>query len=273
MSDPGRSRPGPVRTTLALLRCFARSLPRFFAASPKTPLRVLGIISLDTLRTLRTSQPLPRRRIDELAMVLDFLGTANAAWDRKDRWGPAYEATRQRLRTAGLGDHIDTYVTRLRDLESRRPQIGGDRRRFEEVRAYREAVASLCVGTAAAIALDANGAERSRLAAHDVDVDTLIRILLQCQVIDDVADYREDLAAGLPSFLTATTSLSQAMLMTAAAARSYGALKNGSGDDAILPFRVTLALFTLSATVVLHVAQRWHRHDASVEEMCRRVGT
>ena len=76
------ARPGPARISLVVLRCLLRGLPRFFRASPKTPLRVLGIIALDTLRVLRTSQPLPRKRIGDLAMVLDFLGCTYAAWDR-----------------------------------------------------------------------------------------------------------------------------------------------------------------------------------------------
>jgi hypothetical protein len=36
------------------------SLPLFFCATPRTPLRVLGIIALDTLHVLRHSRPLPR---------------------------------------------------------------------------------------------------------------------------------------------------------------------------------------------------------------------
>ena len=108
--------------------------------------------------------------------------------------------------------------------KARRPSIGGDRRRFDEVRSYREAVARLSLATAAAIALNAEGSEADIQAAHgDSDVDTLFRIVMQCQIIDDVMDYAEDLSAGLPSFLTASASLPQAMALTARAARSYGA--------------------------------------------------
>ncbi len=214
-SAPARC--GPLRISLVALRCVLRSLPRFFCASPKTPLRVLGIIALDTLRVLRTTQPLPQKGIGELAMVLDFLGCTNAAWDHKDLCRKEYETTRERLHRAGLGAHVDTYLSRLRELEGRRPRTGGDHRRFDEVRSYREAVARLCVGTAAAIALNAPRINETSLPAErDPDVDTLVRILLQCQIIDDVVDYPDDVSAGLPSFLTATVPLSQAMELTSA---------------------------------------------------------
>ena len=261
---------GPVRVSLVVTRCLLRGLPRFFCVSPKTPLRVLGIIALDTLRVLRRSQPLPRKRIGELAMVLDFLGCTNAAWDRKDLCRTEYEATRQRLERAGLGAPIGTYLRRLRDLESRRPRVGGDRRRFDEVRAYREAVARLCVRTAAAIALDVDGVGTPILAPErDTDVEALVRILLQCQIIDDVLDYTDDLSAALPSFLTATASLSQAMELTSAASRAYGTVRG----RAIFPLRITLALFTATAGLAVRVAGRRHRRHASLEEVCRRVGT
>jgi hypothetical protein len=267
-------RPGPVSISLAVARCFLRGLPRFFYASPKTPLRVLGIIALDTLRVLRTSQPMSRKRVGELAMALDFLGCTNAAWDHKDDCRTEYEVTLQQLHRAGLGAHIDAYLKRLGELEVARPRIRGDHRRFDEVRSYREAVAQLCVGTAAAIALD-GGRNNDPLVppGHDPDVETLVRILLQCQVIDDVVDYADDLSAGLPSFLTATASRSQAIELTSAAARSYGANRNRTSESAIFPFRITLALFTATARLAVRVAGRRHRHDTNMEAACRRVGT
>ena len=271
---PAPARHGSVRISLVMTRCLLRSLPRFFCASPKTPLRVLGIIALDSLRTLRTSQPLSRKRAGELATVLDFLGCTNAAWDHKDLCRKEHEATRERLHRARLGAHIDAYLSRLRELESRRPRTGGDHRRFDEVRSYREAVARLCVGTIAAIALDAKGDNATTLPTErDPDVATLVRILLQCQIIDDVVDYTDDVSAGLPSFLTATGSVSQALELTSAAARSYGAGGELAAGVAIFPFRITLALFTAAATLVVRLAERRYRQDPNLEAACRRAGT
>ena len=140
--------------------CLLRGLPLFFRAAPKTPLRVLCIIALDTLHVLRHSQPLPRKRISELATFLDFQACTNAAWDHKDLCEAEYQAIRQRLEKAGLGSWIEEYLGRLRELERRRPSIGGDHRRFDEVRSYREAVARLSLATVTAIALNARAPRR-----------------------------------------------------------------------------------------------------------------
>ena len=79
MSDAGSNTAstrahGRLRASLVSLTCLLRGLPLFFRAAPKTPLRVLCIVALDTLHVLRHSQPLPRKRISELATFLDFQG-------------------------------------------------------------------------------------------------------------------------------------------------------------------------------------------------------
>ncbi len=253
-------RHGRIRASLVSVACLLRGLPLFFRAAPRTPLRVLGIIALDTLHALRHSRPLPRKRISELAMLLDFEGCTNAAWDHKELCEAEYQAIRQRLEKAGLGLCIEEYLTRLRELESRRPSIGGDHRRFDEVRSYREAVARLSIATAAAIALNAHCREEDvRAAQCDSDVDTLFRILMQCQIIDDVLDYREDVSAGLPSFLTASASLPQAMALTATAARDYAASPQYSSGTGVLPLRMALCVITAVTTLVVRVADRRHR--------------
>ena len=67
----------------------------------------------------------------------------------------------------------------------------------------------LSLATVAAIALDAECLEDAIRATHrDGELEALCRIAMQCQIIDDVLDYSTDLAAGLPSFLTASASLS-----------------------------------------------------------------
>lgn len=242
-----------IRASVVSAACFLRSSPLFFAAQPRTPLRVLGLVAFDTLHVLRHSRPLPRRRIRDLAAFLDLQGCANAAWDRKDLCDGEFRATRERLENAGLGACIEAYLNRLRELETTRPPIDGDRERFGEVRSYREAVARLSITTAAAIALNAGAfEEESRSAQDDSDVDTLFRVLMQCQIIDDVMDYAEDLSAGLPSFLTASTSLAEALECTAEAARDYDA---SARHDAVFPLRVALLVFTVATTLVVRVAR------------------
>jgi hypothetical protein len=243
MSDGRR-----LHASLVSVACLLRGLPLLFCAAPKTPLRVLCIIALDTLHGLRHSRPLSRKRIRELAMFLDFQACTNAAWDWKDLCEAEYQAIRQRLEQAGLGTWIEGYLNQLRELERRRPSIGGDHRRFDDVRAYREAVARLSLATVTAIALNAESVEDGiRETRSDGDVQTLFRIVMQCQIIDDVLDYEEDLLAGLPSFLTACASLPLALALTAEASRDYGASR-GRGRSSLngaLPLRI--ALYGVSA--------------------------
>ena len=252
------ARAGAVRASVVSGLCLLRGLPLLVSAAPRTPLRALGIIALDTLHVLRHSQLLPRQRIRELALFLDLEGCANATWDHKAFCAAQYRALRQQLESAGLGACLDEYLARLQDLETRRPPIGAD---ADVVRGYREAVARLSIGTAAAIAL--NGRDR----AHDVaaprgdgDVETLFRILMQCQIIDDVMDYAEDRSAGLPSFLTAATSLPEAIAATAEASRSYGAGGTPRDGAAVFPLRLALLIISVLARLVVWAATPRHRH-------------
>lgn len=246
-----RARHGRGRVGLVSVLCFLRGVPLFFRAAPRTPLRVLGIIALDTLHVLRHSEPLPRRRVRELAAFLDFQGCTNAAWDHKAVCEAQYRAVRQRLESAGLGSCIEAYLGRLDELEGRRPPVGGDRRHFDDVRWYREEVARLSLGAAAAIALhDGRLDEGIRSTRCDSDLETLFRILMQCQIIDDVLDYPADRAAGLPSFLTACASLPQAMDLTAGASRSYAGGRGRAAGDAVFPLRVALFVVTAVTRIV-----------------------
>jgi hypothetical protein len=215
-------------------------VPLFFAAEPRTPLRVLAIIALDTVHVLRTSRPLPRSRLGELATVLDFQACTNAAWDGKPLSLQEYRAALRRLDDAGLVMQVESYLDRLRALESRRPSIGGERRSFDDARAYREEVARLSLATVAAIALDIEDIEEAiRQTDADSDLNALFRMAVQCQIVDDVLDYAADLSAGLPSYLTATESLPEALELTACSARAYGA-----GSRCGLALRVALRMLS-----------------------------
>jgi hypothetical protein len=251
-------RPGPIRASLVAVTCLVRGLPLFFFAAPRTPLRVLCIIALDTVHVLRHAQPLPAQRREELATFLDFQACTNAAWDGKDLCAAEYQALQQRLENAGLRLWVEGYLGQLRELEIRRPPIGGDHRRFDEVRSYREAVVRLSLATITAIALNAGRLDDGIQATHcDGDVATLFRMAMQCQIIDDVLDYAEDVSAGLPSFLTASASLPQAMELTARAARHYASHERSSGSG-VFPLRMALRVVTAVTKLVVRVADRRH---------------
>ena len=252
-----RTRPGHVRASLVSLACLLRGLPLFFSATPKTPLRVLCIIALDTVHVLRHDRPMPRTRCKQLAAFLDFQAGTNAVWDGKDLCAPEYRDVRERLETVGLGVWITEYLDRLRELETRRPPIGGDLQRFDEVRFYREEVARLSLATLTAIALNAKSLDDAiRATSVDSNVAALFRMAMQCQIVDDVIDYREDLSARLPSFLTASASLPQAIALTADAARFYGASRGSSVGRGGFPLEAALHVITLVTRLVVGVARR-----------------
>lgn len=81
---------------------------------------------------------------------------------------------------------------------------------------------------------------------------------MQCQIIDDVTDYTEDVSAGLPSFLTASASLPQAMQLTAMAARHYGA--PGGCAHGVFPLRLALRVVTAVTALVARLVARRHRY-------------
>jgi hypothetical protein len=266
MSDRHRAslhaRHGRIRAGLVSAACFLRSLPLFFRAVPRTPLRVFGIIALDTLHVLRTSRPLPRTRVRDLALLMDLQGCVNAAWDHKGLCGPDYRRIRQRLEQSGLEPCIEDYLGRLREIETWRPAIGGDLRRFDDVRLYRETVVRLAIATPASIALTGGRLEDAMRATEcDVDVKTLFLILMQCQIIDDVIDYPDDRSRGLPSLLTATASLPQALELTRMAARSYAAAGGRSSGAAVWPLRAALSIFTTLTSLVVRIGQRRYRSE------------
>jgi hypothetical protein len=251
-----RARPGSLRAGLVSITCLLRGLPLFLGAAPATPLRVLCIVALDTIHLLRYSQPLSRHRRKALGTFLDFQACTNAMWDRKPLCAAEYQALRQRLEKAGLGVWVTEYLNRLGELETRRPAVGGDRRRFDDVRLYREAVARLSLATITGVALNAECLEDAIRSTYcESDVAALFRMAMQCQIIDDVVDYGEDLSAGLPSFLTASAPLTQAIALTANAARSYGARRRRSGGD-VLPLEAALYVLTAVTTLVVAVAGR-----------------
>jgi hypothetical protein len=251
------ARPAALWAGLVSITCLVRGLPLCFGQAPATPLRVLCIVALDTVHVLRHSRALSRQRRQDLGTFLDFQACTNAWWDRKPLCAAHYQALRQRLEEAGLGPWVTEYLDRLSELETRRPAVGGDRRRFDEVRSYREAVGRLALASLAAIALNAARLEDAIRSTYcESDVAALYRMAMQCQIIDDVVDFRADLAASLPSFLTASASLPQALALTTDAARFYGAPPQPSAGGGVFPLDAALSVLTAVTTLVVAVGGR-----------------
>ena len=242
---PGRCGPASCRSDVfcAVCRCsFARHPGRrceSWASSRSTPFMCFAIRSHCRARESASWR---------CSWILQ--GCTNAAWDHKDLCEAEYQAIRQRLEQAGLGSCIEEYLGRLRRTGEPAPvnrwRSSAFRRSSLVPRGGRAAVAGHgCRDRARTPSV----ATTDIRAAHcDSDVDTLFRILMQCQIIDDVLDYAEDVSAGLPSFLTQSASLPQAMELTATSgtllcreprafirhrrvSAAHGAVRRHGGDD------------------------------------------
>jgi hypothetical protein len=201
-------------------------------------------------------------RLRLLAALLDFGACVNAALDRKVTRSHERRVTLQLLEDAGLGPSVAEYLRRLHYLEHARPLPGGDRCRFQKVSWYREAVVRLSLAMVAATAdgnQDLDGAIEATYGAGDLNL--LFRLAMQCQIIDDVLDYSQDVSAGLPSFLTACESLPRALALTQRAARAYADDRPTARTPDLLPLKAALALVSRCTGLVVFQRRRRGRRD------------
>ncbi|MBC7967637.1 MAG: hypothetical protein H7Z17_17115 [Fuerstia sp.] len=261
ISDPGHeaAHRGRLSASLISITGFLRGLPLFVSARPRSPLRVLCIMAFDTLHRCRTSKRLPTGRLRLLAVCLDFEAAANAALDGKESCGDEFRTTRRVLEDAGMFASVTEYMSRLRELETNRPSPGGDDGQFEKVMSYREAVVRLSLSMVATTAFGLQSIEDEFRATQSSDeLHLLFRIAMQCQIIDDVLDYSNDASAGLPSFLTASTSLPQSLELTHEAALSYADIQHLRHSAETFPLRLALSAVSNCARLVI-VLSRWRQ--------------
>jgi hypothetical protein len=271
-----------VSSILMSVPSVLRGLSLFVTGSPRTLLRVLCIAAFDTLYALRHSKRLPLARLRILAALLDFGACANAALDNKGYSRVEFRAAREILEGAGLRSWVREFLRRLQALEARRPSPVAGACQFQRVASYREAVVRLALGTVAATAMGSRCIDEGiRATYYDEDLAILFRIVMQCQIIDDVLDYSTDLEAGLPSFLTGSASLPLAMKLAQLASSNYaegpdwsargrpsvgfvarsgvraiardGTTTNGGG---VFSLRIALSLVSACAKLVLRLS-RW----------------
>ena len=243
--------PGIIWPASVAIASLLRAVLLLRAARPKTPLRIACIAAFDTIHVLRKGEPLSALDARMLATWLDFGACANAAFDGKRFCRREYQATRRALDKNHRGPLVAEYSKRLAQLERSRPAPADSQSRFVEVGRYREAVVRLSLGTASTLA----GIHRSlddgiRATDGDADLNLLFKIVMLCQIIDDVLDYARDRAANLPSFLTACGSSSEAMEACRQEVRAYGAWGGPPRGD-LLPFRIALFFASTSAKFAL----------------------
>lgn len=250
------AQPGRLKASLSAVLSFLRGLPLFVARRPRTPLRVLCILAFDTVHLFRYSRRMSKQTLENLALLLDFGASANDFFDKSGFSRQEYRATRRLLEKAQIGTTVNEYIIRLREIENRRPSSGGDDQQHQKVQAYRESVVRLSLGMVAATAFGNLTVEEGIQAIeHDEDLEMLYRIVMLCQIIDDVLDLAKDTDNEVPSFLTAHTSPSQALILTSDAATRY--VRGGMpASPHLFPFRMAL-LGMLALTKVAIMYGRW----------------
>jgi len=182
----------------ATAAAFAMNL-RFFATKrPGTPLRVASVIAIDAVlrgrgKSLKSAQ---RRAVIE-AMELGALLN-----DRFD--GDLYPAQALRsavswFRNSSSRELVKNYAKLLRLYERGRPQREEG---LAAITSYRENVNRLSLAMLWALASDTSLEAAQREIHSDNSLQLLFRIIMQCQLIDDVLDIRKDRLQRLPSFAT-----------------------------------------------------------------------
>jgi hypothetical protein len=246
-----------ISSTLISVISFLRCLPLFFSSRPKTPLRVLCVMAFDRLHMLRHSKPLPISKHRMLATLLDFGACTNAMFDNKDYCRKEIRLTRQILDEAGLNSLVEEFLRRLWELETRRPSPLEDDCHFHKVRSYREDVVRLFLGMVATTTIGTQCIDEGIRATYcDDDLQILFRIVMQCQIIDDVLDYSKDRSTGLPSFLTASASLPAAIKLTHQAAFGYADNRDLPRSDDVFPLRIALFFASTCAKLMIQLG-RW----------------
>ena len=245
-------RPGRVAASLTAAGSLVRGLPLFVAGRPRTPLRALCIMAFDTVHVLRTSRRLSAGTIRTIAALLDFGACLNDLFDGEGFSRAEYRLTRRLLDADRAGAIADDYQERLRALEESRPLPGGNARQHAEAQGYRESVVRLSLGAIVATIFGVTIDEGIRATQEDEDLEIVFRIVMLCQVIDDVIDFASDARNGLPSFLTAHSVPSQALALTLDAVLRYSDRSGVSSSAHLFPLRAGLAaMSTLSRVIIL----------------------
>jgi hypothetical protein len=265
--------PESIWSTLIAAISLVRGLYLFLSGRPRTPLRVLCIATFDTLHVLRHSKRLPTLKLKMLAALLDFGAGVNAAFDHKASSRHERRVTLHLLEKAGIGSSVSEYLKRLGNLESSRPRPGGNRWQFQKVSFYREAVVRLSLGMVATAARGNQGLDEAIEATYvDGDLNLLFRIVMQCQIIDDLIDFAEDRSAGLPSFLTACNSLSHSLELTQLAARGYAENCHAARAVDVFPLKAALFLVSMCAQLVVWLRRWRNRAHLELRPMNRAAG-
>lgn len=200
----------------------ACSLFRRGRERPGTLLRCLCVATFD-FAARAEGRSLDREKREALGCLLDLGALVNDHFDQGQIRKNAYRELRRRLAVdVGSRAVFREYFRRVRQTERNRPKlrIAYSENLFEEVVRYREQVVRLSLSALTAIAFGRPEAADGDWGRHFPDAGAcpanLFAFVMLIQICDDLWDWREDLEAGLPTFVTA------AILLNANQTEEYG---------------------------------------------------
>lgn len=182
----------------AAASALAMSLRFFATARPGTPLRAASLIAIDAVLRGRGKSLKP----DQRRAVIEAMELGALLNDRFD--GDLYP--KQKLRSAvswfqnsSSRELVKNYAKLLRHYERDRPQREEG---LTAITRYRENVNRLSLAMLWALATNTSLESAQREVHSDNSLQLLFRIIMQCQLIDDVLDIRKDRLRSLPSLAT-----------------------------------------------------------------------
>jgi hypothetical protein len=168
--------------------------PMLLASRPKTPLRVFCIAAFEFFARLRGGT-LGRRRRQAMAYACDFGSLRDAYYDDRRLDAAEYRSLRCKLRRVVPDAATTRYIRQLRQAERSRPVLAASNPEVANaVIAYRAGVLDLSLRWMQEI---------SGLSLESVKFHVLLSLVGLMQIADDLLDWKDDQAAGRPSYVTA----------------------------------------------------------------------
>ena len=101
--------------------------------------------------------------------------------------------------------------------------------------------------------------------AGEADMDMLFRLVMLCQITDDIMDVAVDTRRGVPSFLTAMDVKSDSLSRTYLAAGHYARNDQTSQLSRLFPFRIAVAtVFRVASAVLAYRRRLLNRHHTRI---------
>lgn len=163
-------------------------------ARPRTPLRVFCIAAFEYLARLRGGT-LGRQRRLSLAQACDFGSLRDEYYDEQKLDLTEYRSLRCALRRTAPEAATFRYIQQLRKAERGRPTLSpGTPGVANATIGYRKSVIHLSLQWLQVI---------SGCAVERVKLHSIVSLVCLMQLADDLLDWKDDQAAGCPSYVTA----------------------------------------------------------------------